>query len=158
MPCIKIVPKLYVEEGADKGLIDEYIYRKALAKGGLAVDPVHAVEHMRIYRQLLTHQPGAQLYHFILAFSERESRAFPSINLLVYMAYEICSFLADEYQIIFGIHDIGYPNNKRWHIHFAMNAVSYRTGKRYRRNKYTDAALKNYVECVVGKKVEVYYN
>ena len=146
MAVLKIVTKPYNSLEAAAALIN-YIYRKAYCIGGLGVDPSYAVEHMEMVRQIFNQPGGRQMYHFIVAFDHRESMQIRSAESLLYTAYEICEHFADEYQIVFGIH----YSDFRWHIHFAMNPVSFVTGRKYRADKQADFEL----GCVVRQTIYV---
>lgn len=146
MSVLKIVTSPYDSPEAAAALID-YIYRKASCIGGLAVDPNHAVEQMEMVRQLFNQTTGRQVYHFLVAFDPKESTQIRSAESLVYTAYEICEHFAAEYQIVFGIH----RSDNRWHIHFAMNPVSFVTGRKYRADKQADFEL----GCVVRQTIYV---
>ena len=146
MAVLKIVTNPYDSPEAAAALIN-YIYRKSYCIGGLGVDPSYAVEHMEMVRQIFNQTGGRQMYHFIVAFDHRESMQIRSAESLLYTAYEICEHFADEYQIVFGIHRSDY----RWHIHFAMNPVSFMSGRKYRADKQADFEL----GCVVRQTIYV---
>lgn len=118
MPCLKIVPESYVNADALERLIHGYIFFKSRSYGGLAVDPAHAAEQMKLVKQLWYKENGSQLLHFILAFSSWESERIKSAGELMPLAYDVCSCFADDYQIVFGIH---YGRTGLWHIHFVVN-------------------------------------
>ena len=50
--------------------------------------------------------------------------------MLVEIAEELADHLGEEYQLLYGIH----MDTDNWHIHIAMNSVSYRTGKKWHAN------------------------
>ena len=136
MSVLKIVTNPYDSPEAATALIN-YIYRKSYCIGGLGVDPKYAVEHMEMVRQMSNQTGGRQMYHFIVAFDYKESTQIRSAESLLYTAYEICEHFAEQHQIVFGIHRSDY----RWHIHFAMNPVSFMTGWKYRADKQADFEL-----------------
>lgn len=152
MPNIKVVPESYVSID-DVDRVINYVARKAHIFGGLAVDPSHAAEDMRLVKTLYGKTNGKQLRHFILNYSEQESKNIRSAEQLQCIAYHVCTYFADEYQIVFGIH-----KSNHWHIHFVMNTVNYKTGKKYAGGNKTDWDLACDVCSVLGlKNIQVYY-
>lgn len=153
MPCLKIVPEPYETYEDTYTLIHRYIYPKSVCIGGLAVDPVNAADHMEFYRISWGKTTGARVRHFVLSYDDMESEKIHSCRELESIAYEICDYYKDSYQIIFGIHQ--FP---RWHIHFVMNTLNYRTGRKYRRNKQDDNELREVIYWTIGAAVPVFYN
>ena len=156
MPCLKIVPESYANSDALDCLI-RYIYSKSYRIGGLSVDPAHAAEQMKLVKQLWYKENGCQLLHFILAFSPWESEWIKSAGELIPLAYEVCSFFAEDYQIIFGVH---HSKAGLWHIHFVVNSVSFTTGERILRKTNTYLALKYHIQSCLpdGRSIPIYYN
>ena len=154
MPCLKIVPESYVNADALERLIHGYIFFKSRSYGGLAVDPAHAAEQMKL---LWYKENGSQLLHFILGFSSWESERIKSAGELMPLAYDVCSCFADDYQIVFGIH---YGRTGLWHIHFVVNSVSFTTGERLLRKNSTYLALKYHIQSCLpdGRSIPIYYN
>lgn len=142
MSCLKIVPGPYLNTDALDRVIDGYVFCKAKLIGGLSVDPIHAVEQMRMVKRLWFQTDGCQLRHFVLCFNDCECDHIHGAGSLQAGAYEVCEYYAGEYQIVFGIH---HPGNGRWDIHFVMNNVSFRTGKRYRSHRILDYDLKDHI-------------
>ena len=136
MSILKLVTKPYDSELAAANLV-HYVKNKAVYYGGGAVDPNHAAEQMAMVRRVFDQQNGSLMYHFILAFSEAESKHISNAAELLFGANYICKYFASDYQIIFGIH----RNDDRWHIHFAMNRVSFIDGRKYRSDKRADSEL-----------------
>ena len=136
MSILKLVTNPYDSEEAAANLV-HYIKNKAVYFGGGAVDPNHAAEQMAMVRRVFDQQNGSLMYHFILAFSEAESKHHCNYAGLREDAYTICDYFSSAYQIIFGIH----RNDDRWHIHFAMNRVSFIDGRKYRSDKRADIDL-----------------
>lgn len=157
MPCLKIVPESYMNADALDRLIHGYIFFKSKSYGGLSVDPAHAAEQMKLVKQLWYKENGSQLLHFILAFSPWESERIKSAGELMPLAYDICSYFAENYQIIFGVH---YSKAGLWHIHFVVNSVSFTTGNRLLRKNSTYQALKYHIQSCLpdGRSIRIYYN
>ena len=154
MPCLKIVPESYANSDALDCLI-RYIYSKSYRIGGLSVDPAHAAEQMKLVKQLWYKENGCQLLHFILAFSPWESEWIKSAGELIPLAYEVCSYFAEDYQIIFGVH---HSKAGLWHIHFVVNSVSFTTGERILRKTNTYLALKYHIQSCLpdGRSIRIY--
>jgi len=136
MSILKLVTNPYDSELAAANLV-RYVKNKAVYYGGGAVDPNHAAEQMAMVRRVFDQQNGSLMYHFILAFSDVESKHISTAAELLYDAYTICDYFSSAYQIIFGIHH----KDDRWHIHFAMNRVSFIDGRKYRSDKRADSEL-----------------
>lgn len=162
MSNIKVVPGRYVNQDALECLIAGYIFPKAFIIGGLAVDPQIAVEQMKLVKDAWNKRGGKQLHHFILNFSPWESSKITNHKKLEQLAYKVCEHFADEYQIVFGIHDNGHI-----HIHFVMNSVSYLTGGKFIHRNSDDFVLADcirdfYIPETLGhpfpiSKIPVYY-
>lgn len=153
MPCLKIVPEPYEKYEDTYTLIHRYIYPKSVCIGGLAVDPINAAYHMEFYRLCWGKTTGARVRHFILSYSEQESERIRSYGELEPIAYEICDYYSDAYQIVFGIH-----KTAKWHVHFVMNTLNYRTGTKYKRDNRDDNELRNVICMATDCKVPVFYN
>ena len=157
MPCLKIVPESYVNADALERLIHGYIFFKSRSYGGLAVDPAHAAEQMKLVKQLWYKENGSQLLHFILAFNPWESERIKSAGELMPLAYEVCGYFAIDFQVIFGIH---FGKTGLWHIHFVVNSVSFATGERLLRKNSIYLALKYHIQSCLpdGRSIPIYYN
>lgn len=163
MANLKIVSRAYINQDALDREITGYIYPKAFLIGGLAVNPNAAVEQMKLIKQIWNQTGGKQLHHFILNFSPWESSRITSEKKLEALGYKICDHFADDYQIVFGIHDDGHL-----HIHFVLNSVSYRTGKKFTHKNTDDYFLADcirdfYIPSTLGcpfpiQKIPVFYH
>lgn len=157
MSILKIVPKPYVNPDALEKEIYGYVYPKALLIGGMSVDPLHAAEQMHLVKSLWFQTDGCQLRHFILIFNERECEHIHGPWSLRIGAYQVCEYYADQYQIVFGIHQ---KRDKSWHIHFVMNTVNFLTGKKYQAKNFYDYDLSHHIlTCLLPTQgVRVYYD
>ena len=156
MSCPKIVPEPYLNQDALERLIHGYVFPKAKLIGGLSVDLVHSAEQMHLVKELWFQTNDRQLRHFVLCFTDKESQHIFSPEGLAYGAYRVCDYYADEYQIVFGVHQ----SCGRWHIHFVMNNVSFVTGKRYRDCIRNDSDFKCHImTCLFPiDYIEIYYD
>lgn len=157
MPCIKIVPEAYLNPDALERLIHGYVFPKSRLIGGLSVDPAHAAEQMHLAKWLWLKENGSQLRHFILSFGPWESEQIKSADELMPLAYEICQYFSNDFQVVFGIY-LG--RTGLWHIHFVVNSVSFVDGKRLSRKNSADHDLRCYVQSLLpdGRNVPLYYD
>ncbi len=84
---------------------------------------------------------GKRINHFTVCFSPAEEEILQIDDYLT-IGYKIASFFPNEYQIFFALHE----NTDNMHIHFAMNPVSFVTGKKFHWQKKDSHALKCRVE------------
>ena len=92
--------------------------------GGFAVNPEMAEDQFEMIARNYGKDFGIRLRHMVLSFSEREKvDPFVAKNI----AYQIAAYYAYDYQIIYAVH----TDSRCLNIHFVMNSVSYRTGKKY---------------------------
>ena len=69
------------------------------------------------------HSGGKMMQHFILAFGDFDCISFDEAYDL---AYAVCELFPD-YQLVFGVH----LDKDNKHIHWAMNPVNLRTGRKF---------------------------
>lgn len=141
MPILKIVPGAYTNEDALERTIRYYIFRKALIIGGLAVNPQHAVEQMREVKKAWNKLGGKQLHHFVLTFSDVETKKIASVKKVVPLSYAICEYFCNDFQIVFGVH----YHNGCYHVHFSFNSVSFRSGVKYVQRNVEDCVLRDFI-------------
>jgi len=73
---------------------------------------------------------GVRLRHFIISFPK--NMFMPEDHSYVFaISKDIAKFYAAEYQIVFAVH----INKQHIHTHFVFNAVSYRSGMKYKGQK-----------------------
>ena len=147
MPHLKIVNEQYAKFQDTEILIHKYVIRHArmYGYGGLGVDPDHAAEQMELYRQYYGKTTQYALFHWILSFSKTESQKYDTAYLMG-LGYRICEYFCREYQILFGIH----WHKESWDMHFVMNIVNYRTGKKYPQNYQSQNTLVRICETELG--------
>lgn len=116
--------------------------------GGINVRPETAALEIQAVQHVWRKQNGRQMRHYILSFADSEAiGTYEALEI----AYQVAAYYASDYQIVFGIH---IPQNlgEHLHIHFGMNAVSFRNGKKYsggqadyhRFRKHIDMILRKY--------------
>lgn len=146
MPVLKFPSGTYLNPDAVEKEIN-YVFGKALATGGRAVDPEHAADQMQMVKTVWGQHGGKQLHHFILSFSDYESQRINGVSDLLALGYDISLLFSGEYQIVFGVHC-----NQNYHLHFVMNSVSYCTGKKFVHSKAEDTFLAEYIrECSIPR-------
>lgn len=147
MACLKVIKDPYLIKSALHNVIN-YVLGKAVCTGSVCVDIEYAAEAMELVQIIFNKNDGKQLWHFVLSFSSDEPENHYPPSALQYLAYDICSYFTNDYQIIFGIHD---GDNK--HIHFVVNAISFRNGKRFRDSNGKLYGFRAFVEQQVGSHV-----
>ena len=111
---------------------------------GIAKDYSKAVEQMIRIQKLHGKNNKRRCYQIIVSFPEKLNEYK---NLIILMANEIAEMIFDEYgfQVYYGIH----TSTGNIHIHFAINAVSYRTGKKWHSSKKEFIDFRNRILCCV---------
>lgn len=97
--------------------------------GGWAVDPMCAASQMNYLSKAYGKEDGLQLRHFILSFSEKEVQRmgqYALIRIDEYAQYA-AFYYGGEYQIVYAVHE----DSRHLHVHFVLNTLNYRTGKKY---------------------------
>lgn len=123
MPVLIMINKSYNDDQALADVVNYVTQGGYGLCGGVGVDPLHAVEQMQQVKEFWGKDRGRRVRHFILSFSPAESIGYEQLMLL---GFEICRYYA-EYQSVYGLH----MNTGHLHLHFAVNTVSYKTGKMY---------------------------
>lgn len=106
-------------------------------QGVLLSDPILCMNAVRKYYQ----NEGKQILHFWLSFSKYEYMTVPeAMNI----GCEVAKFFAD-FQVVFGCHQ----DTEYLHVHWAINPVNIRNGKKLT-FKYADTyELKKYIDNVL---------
>lgn len=95
--------------------------------GGLSVittSPEDVIMQFKTVKELFHKEEGRQVRHFVVAFSPYQQI---QDEKLCVMAMMIAGYYAESYQIVFAIHE----DRIYQHIHFIMNTVSFRDGKKH---------------------------
>ena len=154
MPCLKIMSDPYDNPSSLPNTVN-YVFKGAKIYGGGAVNPINAVEEMQLVKQLWLQTEGRQVHHFILCLTPKESKAICCAEQLLDVAYDICKFYQSEFQIIFGIHQ---GDSDLWHIHFIVNTVNFRTGKKLSTSNAHDIELLKYIKQILKyDKIPIHY-
>lgn len=90
----------------------------------LLASPKVMAEQFQIVRQIFNKETGRLIRHFIVSFSEYEP---VDTVLAANLGLEIAKYYADQYQIIFAVHE----DTDNIHIHFILNTVSFIDGGKF---------------------------
>lgn len=80
---------------------------------------------------------GRRMYHLIVSYPKNMKKKDAVINA----TERIAEMLFQDYQVFYGIH----TSTAHWHAHYAINAVSYTTGKKWHQNKKEFAEMKEII-------------
>ncbi|MBQ3194784.1 MAG: relaxase/mobilization nuclease domain-containing protein [Oscillospiraceae bacterium] len=127
-PYQGIIPdKKYHDPDAVRNVLDYVLDNKKTNQdlyGGFSVNPLLAVDQFEIIARNFGKNFGTHLRHMVMSFGEEE---YVDVYTAKCIAYRIAEYYADTYQIVYAVH----IDAKHINIHFVMNTVSYRTGKKY---------------------------
>lgn len=84
---------------------------------------------------------GKQIMHFIVSFDGYQRL---DLQKIFEMGAWIAAYYADEYQIIYALHE----NTSNPHLHFAINTVSFIDGKKFNRGKGDLYQLREHIDFV----------
>ena len=144
MPTLKVKYKqdeFYLDQSGQRKYYDakarenviQYIFRPDKTPhgliGGWAVDPMYAASQMNYLSKAYGKEDGLQLRHFILSFSEKEVQRMGQCALIRIDEYAqyAALYYGGEYQIVYAVHE----DSRHLHVHFVLNTLNYRTGKKY---------------------------
>lgn len=134
---IKMVKNVYYQTEQDIENLIRYIAAEGrnaeseilLCKNGkgVSVKANKAANQMIAVQKALKKDNGRRMYQIIVSFPKnmREKEMIQNI------AEGIAEMFFKKYQVYYGIH----VSRENWHIHFAVNAVSYITGNKWHQNK-----------------------
>lgn len=116
---IRNVMKYIAGEG--KNVDREEVLRK---KGkGVSKNASKAARQMIAVQKAVGKDHGRRLYQMVVSFP----KDMHNKKLIKKVAEDIADMLFEKYQVYYGIH----ISKDHWHIHFAINAVSYETGNKW---------------------------
>lgn len=150
---IKMVDKHYETEkdirnvikyiaGEGKNENTQIILRK---KGkGVSKNVSKAASQIIAVQKALGKDHDRRLYHMIVSFP----KDMHNKKLIKNAAEDIADMLFEAYQVYYGIH----ISKEHWHIHFAINAVSYMTKKKWHQNADELAEMKIQIHDLVAAR------
>lgn len=86
-----------------------------------------------------------RLYQLIVIFS----KDMHDENIIKESAKRIAEMLFEDYQVFYGIH----VSKEHWHVHYAINAVSYRTGMKWHQNKEELEKMKEKISGICDRTI-----
>ncbi len=94
---------------------------------GVSSKPVKAAGQMQAVQRIYGKESKRRMYHLIVSYPEdmKEKAA------ILHAAEQIADMLFENHQVFYGIH----TSTENWHIHYAINAVSYNMGKKWHQSK-----------------------
>lgn len=94
---------------------------------GVSSKPVKAARQMRAVQRIYGKESKRRMYHLVVSYPEgmKEKAA------ILHAAEKIADMLFENCQVFYGIH----TSTENWHIHYAINAVSYTTGRKWHQSK-----------------------
>lgn len=97
-----------------------------------------AAEQIMIMQEALRKNKNRRIYHMVISFPTNIQNDI----LIIGFAKKVAALLWEEHQVYYAIHNS--TDNK--HIHFAINAVSYKTGKKWHKSKIELDELKGRIQ------------
>lgn len=137
--------KKYFDEDSYHSVIN-YIFSHAKSIGGNTHSAETSADEMLYVANQFHKNSGKRLRHSVLSFSKKER---VTANLANNYAIGIKEFYADEFQIVYAVHN----NTDEVHIHFVMNQISYIDGHRYAGKKQDYYAFKQFVQNIIERPV-----
>lgn len=143
---IKLIPKYYPSEYDIMNLL-QYIAGKGkkdtekisyIGAKGLSLKYKVAAEQIMIMQEALRKNKNRRIYHMVISFPTNIQNDI----LIIGFAKKVAAMLWEEYQVFYAIHNS--TGNK--HIHFAINAVSYKNGKKWHKSKIELTELKGRIQ------------
>lgn len=151
MPNVIIINQDYYDAISLKN-VTNYVKRLGIF-GGYALDPSHAFDQMILVKRKFHKTNGIQLKHFLISFSNSEMYRLDFDDLLN-IGFQTGVLFA-EYQMVYGVH----YDTAHFHLHVAMNTVSFVDGHKYSDGLAVFWKLKSWLQQMFPKSlVNVYYS
>ncbi len=116
-----------------------YVFRQKSSSpiGGNAVYPIeteNVIDQFQLIKEGYHKMNGRQVFHFCLSYPDNSDDR----KILAYEdAKQVSQMIGREFQNVYGIHE----DTDHVHVHFAVNSVSYRNGKKITQ-EYLEKLLK----------------
>ena len=104
---------------------------------GVSFNPEKATKQMKAVQRAYGKTSGRRLYHLVVSFP----KAIRNKEAVTNAAECIAEMLFEDYQVFYGIH----ASTDNLHVHYAINTVSYATGKKWHQNKKELAEMKEII-------------
>ena len=124
---VRIMKGSYTNEDAQQNVIS-YALRKSKAEftGGCAVYPVsinNADKQFQIIKEKYNKTEGRKIFHMCLSYKDDKEITKDKV---LSDAKKVSDKIGEEFQNIYGLHE----DTDNLHVHFAINSVNYKTGKK----------------------------
>lgn len=139
---IRNVMKYIAGEG--KNVDREEVLRKE--GKGVSKNASKAARQMIAVQKAVGKAKGRRLYQMVVSFP----KYMHDKKLIKKVAEEISNMLFEKYQVYYGIH----TSKEHWHIHFAINAVSYETGNKWHQNNGEFEEMKERIYDLVQSDID----
>lgn len=155
MPYLKIMNEAYCNPDAVDNVILYITQAKQnpnardvmyIGSATCFIEPDECIKQMKYIKMIWGKTKGRQIRHFILSFSHQNEYISP--EELIQLGKEIAIYYELYYQTIWAIHTR--PN---YHIHFAVNTVSYQDGRMYREGREDLERLAEYIRGLLPDSV-----
>ena len=122
------------------------------AYGNDSEETKHIAQSFLKVQELYRKTSHKRVIHMIVSFSEKEIYNY---HTYLNIGYRIIDYFNDEYQCIFALHEKDNNGNESLpHIHFAINPISYKTGKRIKIDKKYLYTLRQYIDNVIPDGIQ----
>lgn len=112
---------------------------------GVSPKPEKAAKQMQAVQRAYGKENKRRMYHLIVSFTEGMKDEETIINA----AESIADMLFEKYQVFYGIH----ISKDNWHIHYGINAVSYKTGKKWHQSKGEFGKMKQLIYGIAERNI-----
>lgn len=153
MAIIKLIKNLYTTDIALENLC-AYIANPITNRGfcgGRNIDPVRAYENICETQTLWNMNGNRRAYHLIVSFAEGDP--FDSYDAME-IARNIAALSFTNHQVLYSVHD----KPKQLHLHFLINPVSLKDGKKLQLSMPGLYALGNTVNRIINMYYGAYYS
>ena len=108
---------------------------------GLPKKPEEATERMIQIQKFYNKDNKRRVYQLIISFP----KFMEDVNCVKIIAENIAAIIYERYQVYYGIHE----DTENLHIHYAINAVSYKDGKKWHKSKSEFREMqKDFMKCI----------
>lgn len=113
--------------------------------GATINDEQNAINQFMKVKRIYRNTKGKQILHFWVSFEHGEVK---HIDDYLNVGYAIADYFDGQYQILFSLHE----DTDTDHIHFVVNTVSFKTGKKIRWKKQSWYWLQKYVDSIINTR------
>lgn len=99
------------------------------------------IKHFQMVKDFYRNQKGKKVIHFCVSF---ERKGFLPLYEYIHIGYSIADYFFPNHQVLFALHE----DTDKDHIHFVVNTVNFRTGKKLRWHKGDRHKLQKYINYI----------